>query len=84
VNFDAFIAFRSSSGQENVAENSRFKRSSLQGAEHILFGIMLRYLSFGDRIQVTACSAGTTAEKAGRRTKAPAEARALFGAVEAC
>lgn len=33
VNFDAFMRFRSSPSQENLAENSRFKRSSFQGAE---------------------------------------------------
>ena len=30
VNFDAFIRFRSSPSQENLAENSSFKRSSLR------------------------------------------------------
>ncbi len=33
VNFDAFIRFRSSPSQQNLAENSSFKRSSFQGAE---------------------------------------------------
>ncbi|PWR00897.1 hypothetical protein DKT77_20465 [Meridianimarinicoccus roseus] len=34
VNFDAFMRFRSSPSQERLAENSSFKRSSFQGAEH--------------------------------------------------
>jgi hypothetical protein len=33
VNFDAFMRFRSSPSQENLAENASFKRSSFQGAE---------------------------------------------------
>ena len=36
VNFDAFMRIRSSPSQENVAENSSFKRSSSQGAEYRL------------------------------------------------
>ncbi|QBR37835.1 hypothetical protein ETW23_18660 [Leisingera sp. NJS201] len=34
VNFDAFMRFRSSPNQGNLAENSSFIRSSFQGTEH--------------------------------------------------
>ena len=40
VNFDAFMRFRSSPSQENLAENSNFKRSSFQRAEHLDFIIL--------------------------------------------
>lgn len=35
VNSDAFMRFRSSPSQGNLAEKSSFKRSSFQGAEHL-------------------------------------------------
>jgi len=35
VNLLAFMRFHSLSSQENVAENSSFKRSSLQGADQL-------------------------------------------------
>ncbi|TNB91078.1 hypothetical protein FHD68_15685 [Paracoccus marcusii] len=34
VNLDAFIVLRSSPSQGRLTENSSFKRSSFQGAEH--------------------------------------------------
>ncbi|HBZ45257.1 MAG TPA: hypothetical protein DEO85_14665 [Maritimibacter sp.] len=39
VNFDAFMRFRSSPSQGNVAENYSFKRSNFQGAEQSKPGV---------------------------------------------
>ena len=40
VNFDAFIRFRSFPSQERLTENSSFKWSSFQQAEHALIGFV--------------------------------------------